>query len=192
MAVRRTPAPATPVAPPPVPAASRPAPSAPPLYPPPERPTFDEQMREAEQAAREYLDRAKQRADTLVQTMIAAVEREAGEIRREAEDGIRERWNSVELEAGRYLDDARRAADSLVDERRNVLHELSGDIERRARSLTTGLEDAERVQAQFEQFVRGLAETSNRIAEEAAARSGSAITEFKGRREGLRDDALAA
>ncbi len=92
---------------------------APPLPRPRHADSFDEQMQEAERAAREYLDRAKTRADSLVTTMIAAVEREAGEIRREAEEGIRERWHAVELEAGRYLDGAREVAEGMVAERQS-------------------------------------------------------------------------
>ncbi len=149
-------------------------------------------MREAERAAREYLDRAKARADSLVTTMIGAVEREAAEIRRDAEDGIRERWNAVEVEAGRYLDDARRVADGIVSERQEAIGEISDDILGRAESLTTGLDDADRIKAQFERFVQALAETSNRIAEEAAGRLDNGVTQLGGPQGGFRDDALAA
>ena len=76
-------------------------------------------MREAERAAREYLERAKARADSLVRTMIGAVEREAAEIKHEAEQGIRERWRVVEVEADRHLGEARRVADGIVDERQS-------------------------------------------------------------------------
>ena len=129
-------------------------------------------MRAAEREARDYLDRAKRRADSLVETMVGAVEREAAEIRREAEDGIRERWNAVEVEAGRFLDDARGVADGIVAERQSVIGSLSDGIVGRARALTDGLEDADRVRSQFESFVKALSETSNRIADEAAGHAG--------------------
>ena len=154
--------------------------------------SFDEQMKEAERAAREYLDRAKTRADSLVTTMIAAVEREAAEIRREAEDGIRERWHAVELEAGNYLDGAREVAEGMVAERQSVIGNLSDGIVDRAQALTVGLDDANRVRAQFEEFVRALSDTSNRIAEEATGRAEPEITNLPGRREGFGGDALAA
>jgi len=149
-------------------------------------------MREAERAAREYLDRAKTRADSLVTTMIAAVEREATEIRREAEEGIRERWNAVELEAGRYLDGAREVAEGMVAERQSVIGSISDDIVDRAKALTVGLDDADRIRAQFESFVKALSETSNRIAAEASGKAEPEIANLIGRLEDLGGDALAA
>jgi hypothetical protein len=86
---------AEPVAPPPVPGAER--------APARGESGLDERMRGAEREARLYLEQAKLRADQLVKAMVAAIEREAAEIRRDAEDGIRERWRVVEEEAGRYL-----------------------------------------------------------------------------------------
>lgn len=178
---------------PPLPQSSPPASAlAPPLPRPRHADSFDEQMKEAERAAREYLDRAKTRADSLVTTMIAAVEREAGEIRREAEEGIRERWHAVELEAGRYLDGAREVAEGMVAERQSVIGSLSDGIVDRARALTVGLEDADRIRSQFEEFVKALSETSNRIAEEAAGKSETEIANLRRRREDFGGDALAA
>ncbi len=153
---------------------------------------FDEQMSRAEREAREYLEHAKRRADTLVTTMIGAVEREAAQIKQDAEQGIRERWRAVESEAGRYLDDCRRAADGMVAERQDQIGELSDGIVDRARALTGGLEDAERISAQFDAFVRALAATSNQIAEEATGRTESEITKLRSRHETLRRGALAA
>lgn len=153
---------------------------------------FDEQMSLAEREAREYLEQAKRRADTLVTTMIGAVEREAAQIRQDAEQGIRERWRAVESEAGRYLEDCRRVADGMVAERQTEIGDLSDGIVDRARALTGGLEDAERIRAQFDAFVRALAATSNQIAEEATGRTESEITNLRSRHETLRRGALAA
>jgi hypothetical protein len=132
---------------------------------------LDEDLNAAEREAREYLAQAKQRADTLVATMIGAVEREAAELKREAEEGIRARWNAVEEEAGRYLEDARRVADGMVTERQAQIGSLSDEIVRSAHSVTRGLEDAARVRAQFEGFVRTLSATAARIAEESGGRT---------------------
>lgn len=153
---------------------------------------FDEQMTLAEREAREYLEQAKRRADTLVTTMIGAVEREAAQIRQDAEQGIRERWRAIESEAGRYLEDCRRVADGMVAERQSEIGALSDGIVDRARALTGGLEDAERIRAQFDAFVRALAATSNQIAEEATGRKESEITKLRSRHETLRRGALAA
>lgn len=172
------------------------APAAPPAGPPPAAATpgrsFDEEMSAAEREARAYLEQAKRRADALVSTMIGAVEREAAQIREEAETGIRERWRNVEAEAGRYLEDCRRVADGMVAERQERIGDLSDGIVDRARSLTSGLEDAERIRAQFDAFVRALAATSNQIAEEATGRTESEITKLRSRHEDLRRGALAA
>src|SRR5215213_9805122 len=75
--------------------------------PPSARETFEARMREAEREARVYLDHAKRRADSLVNTMVEAVERETAEMRREAEAGIRSRWQQVEFDAERHLGEAR-------------------------------------------------------------------------------------
>ena len=154
--------------------------------------SLEEEMSDAEREAREYLNRAKKRADSLVTTMIGAVEREAAEIRRDAEQGIRERWRVVEAEAGRYLEDARTVADGIVAERQEEIGELSDNIVTRAETLTDGLEDAERIKRQFEDFVRALSQTSNRIADEAAGRTESEITRLRSRHGALRRGALAA
>jgi hypothetical protein len=178
---------------PPFPRSEAPASAlAPPLPRPRHADSFDEQMREAERAAREYLDRAKTRADSLVTAMIAAVEREAGEIRREAEEGIRERWHAVELEAGRYLDGARSVAEEMVAERQSVIGSLSDGIVDRAQALTVGLDDADRIRTQFEDFVKALSQTSNRIAAEASGKAESEITNLRGSLEDFGGDALAA
>lgn len=133
---------------------------------------FDERMRDAEREAREYLERAKQRADALVASMVGAVDREATAIRRDAEEGIRARWQQVEGEAQRHLEEARRVGDGMVAERQHRLAVLSDGIAGRAEALTAGLEDADRVRAQFGEFLRALSATANRIATEPTAASG--------------------
>jgi vacuolar-type H+-ATPase subunit H len=153
---------------------------------------IDQELNAAEREAREYLAQAKQRADTLVATMIGAVEREAAELKREAEEGIRARWNAVEEEAGRYLDDARRVADGMVTERQTQISAVSDEILTNARSVSTGLEDAARVRAQFEAFVRTLSATAARIAEESSGRTQHQGGATDRRRPGASDGAIAA
>lgn len=152
---------------------------------------FDERMRGAEREARLYLEQAKLRADQLVKAMVAAIEREAAEIRRDAEDGIRQRWRAVEEEAGRYLEDARRVADGMVGERQRQIGGLSDGIVERAQSLTAGMDDADRIRRQFDDFVRALSRASDQIARSSHG-TGSRLpgTETgRGRRPG---DTLAA
>lgn len=130
---------------------------------------FEARLRDAEREAREYLERAKQRADTLVATMVRAVEQEAGEIRRDAEIGIRNRWRQVEIDANRHLEEARRVGDGMVAERQDRLAVLSDAIAGRAEALTSGLADADRVRMQFDAFVRALSVTADRIASDPGA-----------------------
>lgn len=157
-------------APPAEPAAAPPEPPAAPAPPPaPEvrerDAAFERRMEEAELEARDYLDRAKRRADSLVKTMIGAVERESEQIRQEAEVGIRERWRAVEVEASRYIDDAKQVADGMVAERQHRIQLLSDEIVERGRSLTEGMQDAQRIRDQFQVFVRSLSRTAELIAE---------------------------
>lgn len=132
------------------------------------RAAFDRHMRDAELEAREYLESAKRRADSLVSTMVGAVEHEAAQIRRGAEEGIRARWNQVEVDATRHVENARRVAAQMVAERQSRIASLSDGISGRAEALTAGLDDAARVRAQFEAFVHALSVTADRIASEPA------------------------
>jgi hypothetical protein len=125
---------------------------------------FDTRMRAAEREAREYLDRAKRRAESLVATMLDAVEQEAVEMRREAEAGIRARWREVESDADRHVAEAHRIAESMVAERQERIAALSDGITGRAQALTAGMDDADRVRAQFDAFVRTLSKTADQIA----------------------------
>src|SRR5687768_2086830 len=72
---------------------------------------LDRRMADAEAEAQRYLEEAKQRADSMVQSIVNAVESEADAMRRDAEEGIRRRWAQVETEGDAFLADARRAAD---------------------------------------------------------------------------------
>jgi F0F1-type ATP synthase membrane subunit b/b' len=130
--------------------------------------SLDARMEAAEREAREYLEQAKRRADSLVTAMVGAVERQASEIRHEAEEGIRARWREVERDANRYIDDSRRLGDEIVTERRNEMAKLSDGITQRAQALTAGMEDADRVRRQFDAFVRALSITAGQIADDAA------------------------
>lgn len=198
-AVKETPAAAPAQYPaPPAPTPSPPAPNRPPASDPLAAPRMrrfaglDQDLDEAEREAREYLAQAKKRADSLVATMIGAVEREAGELRREAEEGIRARWKAVEQEADEYLENARRVADGMVSERQAQLGSLSDEILSGARDLTSGLEDAAKVRAQFEAFVRTLSETADRIAAEAGEQRGREATAPHDRIARTGDGAIAA
>lgn len=126
---------------------------------------FEARMAEAEQEARRYLERAKRRAETLVETMVGAVEREAERIRDRTEQGIRERWERVENEVSRHVDEAERVAEGMVGERHHQLAELSDEILRRGRGLSAGMADADRVREQFDTFIRALSETASEVAE---------------------------
>ncbi len=134
---------------------------------------FDRRLREAELEARAYLESAKRRADSLVASMVSAVEHEAAQARREAEEAIRVRWNQVEVDATRHVENARRVAARMVSERQQRIARLSDGISDRAAALTAGMDDAERVRAQFDAFIRALAATADRIAREPERRAGT-------------------
>lgn len=154
---------------------------------------FEARLREAERDAREYLEHAKQRADSLVAAMVGAVEREATEIRRDAEEGIRARWHQVEVEAGRHLEEASRVGERMVAERQQRLSVLSDGITGKAEAVTAGLDDADRVRVQFEAFVRALSVTADRIAREPAMPGGSrTLADLRNLRRTSRPSAIAA
>lgn len=128
--------------------------------------TFDRRFREADLEARAYLESAKRRADSLVASMVGAVEYEAAQARREAEEAIRARWKQVEVDATRHVENARRVAARMVSERQQRIAKLSDGISDRATALTAGMDDADRVRAQFDAFIRALAVTADQIARE--------------------------
>lgn len=152
--------------------------------------SFEWRMREAEQEARGYLEGAKRRADSLVATMVGAVEHEAAEIRRVAEEGIGDRWRQVEVDASRHVERARRVAERMVVERQQRIAALSDGITGRARALTAGMDDAERVRAQFDAFVRALSVAADQIA--GAPGAAGAAAELHELHDRPRPSALAA
>ena len=156
-------------------------PAAPAPAPSPTSPaeSLDARMDQAEREARDYLEHAKRRADSLVTAMVGAVERQASDIRREAEDSIRARWQQVEQDAGRYLDESRRVGNELVAERRTTIAKLSDEITDRAEALTTGMEDADRVRRQFDAFIHALSITAGQIADDAPAAQGGELRDLR-------------
>ena len=148
--------------------------------------------RRPKREARLYLERAKHRADSLIASMIDAVEHEAAAIRREAEEGIRARWLQVESDAQRHLEEAARVGEGIVAERQQRLAELSEQITSRAEAVAAGLHDAERIRTQFEAFVRALSLTAGRIAQESAGSERERVTEFRGLRLTSPADTIAA
>jgi F0F1-type ATP synthase membrane subunit b/b' len=129
-----------------------------------EEAAYEARLRRAEREASDHLEHAKERVDALLASMVEVVQREASAIRREAEEGIRARWDRVEEETRRQLDDAARVAEAMVAERQERIAELSDTIASRAETLAAGLEDAERVRAQFTAFIRALSATADAIA----------------------------
>lgn len=137
-------------------------------------PTAASAMELAEAEARAYLERAKGRADSLVATVAEAAAR-AGE--------------SLDDSGGaREIVDARRVAEAMVCERQRRLAALSGGIAQRAARLTAGMDDAERVRAQFDSFLRSLAATADRVARE----SGTGRDAARGRGSSRAPDVAAA
>ena len=153
---------------------------------------FDARLRDAEREARLYLERAKQRADSLVASMVGAVEQEAAAIRRDAEEGIRDRWLQVETDARQHLEEAVRVGDGIVAERQQHLAGLSDQITGRAEALSAGLEDAERIRTQFEAFVRALSLTADRIAQQPATGERRVLAELHDLPSTPRRSAIAA
>ena len=121
-------------------------------------------MREAEREALRYLERARLRVDGMIASMLDAADRETAAMRREAEAEIRTRWQQIEFDAQRHVAEARSVAERMVDERQRRIAELSDEITARAQALAASMEDAERVRAQFDSFVRTLAATADQIA----------------------------
>jgi hypothetical protein len=137
------------------------SPAGPPVPP---LPVATDPMREAEQEAARYLGQAKRRADGLVAAMLSAVERDVLTMHREAENEIQARREAVEVDAARRLEEARIVAERIVAERQRRIAELSDGISGRARALAAGMEDAERIRAQFEGFVVTLSAAARRVA----------------------------
>lgn len=127
---------------------------------------MEARMREAEQEARAYLDRAKLRADGLLRAMLEAVERETAEMRRDADRAVRAHREQAEAE--RQLEAARASGRDMAAQRQEQLAALADGIAARARALTAAMDDAERVRGQFGAFLHALSATAGRIAEDAS------------------------
>jgi F0F1-type ATP synthase membrane subunit b/b' len=134
---------------------------------------LDRRMADAEAEAQRYLEDAKQRADSMVQSIVNAVESEADTMRRDAEEGIRRRWVQVEAEAERFLQDARRAADGIVENRQRRIAELSDTIVGLAGELTERMTDAAQMQRQFDALVVSLSDAAGRIAADPETNAGA-------------------
>lgn len=141
---------------------------------------FDRRLREADLEARAYLESAKRRADSLVASMVGAVEYEAAQARRDAEEAIRARWKQVEVDATRHVENARRVAARMVSERQQRISKLSDGISDRATALTAGMDDADRVRAQFDAFIRALALTADQIAREPTGQQAGQVRDLHG------------
>ena len=133
---------------------------------------LDRRMADAEAEAQRYLEEAKQRADSMVQSIVSAVESEADAMRRDAEEGIRRRWAQVETEAEAFLADARRAADGIVENRQRRIAELSDTIVALAGELTERMIDAAEMQRRFDALVTSLSDAAERIAKDPASGGG--------------------
>lgn len=155
---------------------------------PPPLPAATDPMREAEQEAARYLEQAKRRADGLVAAMLSAVERDVLAMHREAESEVQARRDAVEIDAARRLEEARLVAERIVAERQRRIAELSDGISGRARALAAGMEDAERIRAQFEGFVVTLSAAARRV---AAIGSPRVVPHQRAGRPQARDDIAA-
>lgn len=151
--------------------------------------SIDARMERGEREAREYLERSKRRVDSLLETMLGAVERQAAEMRREAEASIRARWTQVEVDAGRQIEEARRMGDRIVANRQVRIAALSDELSSRGEALTAGMEDAERVRRQFDSFVRALSVAADRIAQRQPTENRGELHDLRSR---PRPNAVAA
>jgi hypothetical protein len=88
-----------------------------------------------------------------VGSILDAVEREAAQLQAQARE-----------DAGRYLEYAKRQIDGMVAERQRMLASLSDELIAKAESVLNGLEEAGPVRAGFENLVRALGETAQRLA----------------------------
>ncbi len=150
----------------------------------------DARMQEARREAREYLDGAKERADRLVRSMVAAVERESAEILAEVEQDVEARRRQAEADAARQLESGREAVEDLLAAERERIAALGEGIAGRAQSLTAGMEEAEEVRAQFETFVKALSTAADGIARDESA--SASLAELRAKRRAGRSSGLAA
>jgi hypothetical protein len=101
-----------------------------------------------------------------VNEIVDAVEREAAKLRQEAEQEAAEIRHQAQEEARRYVDHARQQSQQLAQQRMQQIHELSDALMRRAEEVLERLEYAVPVKEGFENLVRALGETAERLAKQ--------------------------
>lgn len=99
-----------------------------------------------------------------VNEIVDAVEREAAKLRQEAEQDAAQIRYQAQEEARRYIEQARRQSDELVARRTERIQELSDALMARAEEVLERLDYAVPVKAGFENLVRALGETAERLA----------------------------
>jgi hypothetical protein len=104
-----------------------------------------------------------------VNDIVDAVEREATKLRQEAEQDAAQIRYQAQEEARRYVEQARRQSDEMVAQRMQRIQELSDALMARAEEVLERLEYAVPVKAGFENLVRALGETAERLASEEPA-----------------------
>lgn len=101
-----------------------------------------------------------------VNEIVDAVEREAAKLRSEAEQEASQIRYQAQAEAQRYLDHARQQAEVLAAQRMERIQALSDQLMARAEEVLERLEYAVPVKEGFENLVRALGETAERLARE--------------------------
>jgi len=99
-----------------------------------------------------------------VNEIVDAVEREAAKLRQEAEQDAAQIRYQAQEEARRYVDQARHQSEELVARRMERIQELSDALMARAEEVLERLDYAVPVKAGFENLVRALGETAERLA----------------------------
>ena len=99
-----------------------------------------------------------------VNEIVDAVEREASKLRQEAEQEAAQIRYQAQEESRRYLEQARQRSEQLAQHRAQQIHELSDALMRRAEEVLERLEYAVPVKEGFENLVRALGETAERLA----------------------------
>ncbi|MGI8460437.1 MAG: hypothetical protein ACR2OC_02200 [Solirubrobacterales bacterium] len=99
-----------------------------------------------------------------VNEIVDAVEREAAKLRQEAESEAAQVRYQAQEEARRYVDQARHQAESLVARRMERIQEISDVLMARAEEVLERLDYAVPVKTGFENLVRALGETAERLA----------------------------
>jgi hypothetical protein len=132
-------------------------------YAPPADPTTVAQQAAAAQQGLPGGDAVALEVSRRVNSILEAVEREAAQLREKAKQ-----------DAERYTDYAKRHADGLVAERMRRISELSDALVARSEAVLERLDDAEPVRQRFENLVRALGDTAQRLAQDA--QNGAAFT----------------